>query len=333
MINVAFFSAKRYDEKAFAPLLEKFAQDLNVTFFESPLNPDTASLATQFDAVCVFVNDQVDAQVLRMLADSGTKHVALRCAGFNNIDLEVAKQCGIEVSRVPAYSPEAVAEHTVGLILTLGRKLHKAYNRVREGNFELDGLQGLTLHKKTVGIIGTGHIGLATLKILNGFGCKLLCYDIKVNPEALALGAQYVSLDEIYKTSDIISLHCPLLEATHHLINDDSLAKMKDGVMIINTSRGGLVDTGAAIGALKRGKIGFLGLDVYEMESDLFFRDLSETIIHDDLFARLGRFHNVIITGHQGFFTYEALDEIAHVTISNILNQSKGELRAPFKLD
>ena len=241
MTKVAFFNTKPYDEKAFSPHLKLNEDKVNAVFYESPLNIDTVNLANGFDVVCVFVNDVIGRRLISTLADLGVKHIALRCAGFNNVDIEHAKKCGIDVSRVPAYSPEAVAEHSVGLMLTLARKLHKAYNRVRDGNFELDGLQGITLNSKTVGIVGTGHIGIATIKILNGFGCNVICYDLVQKKEVLALGAAYEPIETLYEKSDIISLHCPLLASTHHMVNTESLAMMKDGVMIINTSRGGSV--------------------------------------------------------------------------------------------
>lgn len=329
MINVAFFSAKNYDKQTFEPYLQAHSKNISIEFFEASLSHKTVELAQGFDVVCLFVNDVCNDAVISALSSHGVQHIALRCAGFNNIDLKSAKANQIQVSRVPAYSPEAVAEHTVGLILTLGRKLHKAFNRVREGNFELEGLQGITLHNKTVGLIGTGHIGLATARILTGFGCRILCYDPTENENMIQLGANYTDIDTLYAKSDIISLHCPLVDSTYHLINDAALEKMKEGVMLVNTSRGGLVNTASVIRGLKSKKIGYLALDVYEMESDLFFRNLSETIILDDQFERLSSFHNVLITGHQGFFTFEALDQIAEITMNNINKQFIGELSPP----
>lgn len=326
MIQIAFFSTKAYDKTAFEPFFEKYKDVITCNYFEASLSPETASLAQGHHTVCTFVNDNICEATLEALKNEGVQHVALRCAGFNQIDLKAAKARDICVSRVPAYSPEAVAEHTIALILTLNRRLHKAYNRVREGNFSLNGLQGFTLHNKTVGIVGTGKIGLATIKILMGFGCNVVCYDIHQNPEVIALGAQYVSLSELFESSHIVSLHCPLNEDTHHIINDNAIESMRDKVMLINTSRGGLVDTHAIIKGLKKGKIGYLGLDVYEMESELFFRDLSDTIIQDDVFERLATFPNVLITGHQGFFTNEALEEIARVTTENITLYHQGQL-------
>ena len=273
----------------------------------------------------MFVNDQLDAQVLLRLAGQDTKLIALRCAGFNNVDLPSAEQLGFTVARVPAYSPRAVAEHTVGLILALSRRLHKAYNRVREGNFALDGLLGLELYQRTVGVIGTGKIGAITAEILRGFGCELLAYDIAKNPQVESLGGEYVSLEELYTKADIISLHCPLVPATHHMIDDEALARMKPGVMLINTSRGKLIDTRAVVRGLKSGKIGALGLDVYEEEADLFFEDLSNEVIQDDVFARMLTFPNVIITGHQAYFTRRAMEAIAVETLANITAFEKGE--------
>jgi len=260
---------------------------------------------------------------LKAIAAGGTKLIALRCAGFNNIDLAVAKELGITVVRVPAYSPYAVAEHTVGLILTLNRKFHRAYARVREGNFSLDGLLGFDLHDRTVGIIGTGRIGAITAQILHGFGCQILAYDKYPNPDCKAI-ALYVDLPELFNKSDIISLHCPLTPETHHLINAEAIAQMKQNVMLINTSRGALIDTEAVITGLKSGKVGYLGLDVYEQEADLFFEDLSNTVIQDDVFERLLTFPNVVITGHQAFFTEDALRNIAETTLTNISDFERG---------
>jgi len=274
-------------------------------------------LAEGADAVCAFVNDSLDAQVLESLHKQGVKAVALRCAGFNNVNLDAAKRLGIEVARVPAYSPEAVAEHAIALMMTLNRKTHRAYNRVREGNFALEGLLGMTIHRKTAGVIGTGKIGLATAKILKGFGCRVLGYDPMFNPEFKNIGEE-ASLEELLSQSDIVTLHCPLLPQTHHMFNSETFAAMKKGAMLINTSRGGLVDTTDAIKALKSRQLGGLAIDVYEQESSLFFRDLSDNIIEDDVFERLMTFPNVIVSGHQGFFTQEALNEIAEVTLSNL---------------
>ncbi|WP_440904671.1 2-hydroxyacid dehydrogenase [Catenovulum sp. SX2] len=313
-IKIALFSAKPYDKIYF----EQFKAELNcqIDYFEVALTEHSVQLCqTGFDAVCVFVNDSVNEAVLTQLAEFNCKIIALRCAGFNNVDLVSADKLGLSICRVPSYSPQAVAEHTVGLMLTLSRKFHKAYNRVKEDNFSLNGLLGFNLFNKTVGIIGTGQIGQATINILHGFGCSILAFD----PTQTEIdGVNYVSLDELYKNSDIISLHCPLTPQTHHLINQQSLEQMRDGVMIINTSRGGLIDTDAMIKGLKARKIAYLGLDVYEQEANLFFEDLSNEIIDDDVFQRLLTFPNVLITGHQGFFTQEALAAIASTTLNNI---------------
>ena len=321
-MKVAIFSTKAYDRR----FLEAANADRRheLVFFEARLTADTAVLATGFPAVCAFVNDQLDEKTLKALAEQETRLIALRSAGFNHVDLTAATELGLTTVRVPAYSPYAVAEHAIGLILTLNRKIHRAYNRVREGNFSLDGLLGFDLHDKTVGIVGTGKIGVIVAQILKGFGCQLLTYDLYPNPECEALGAKYVELPELFAASDIITLHCPLTPETYHLINDQALEQMKPGVMLINTSRGALVDTEAVIGALKSRKIGYLGLDVYEQESDLFFEDLSEEVIQDDVFQRLLTFPNVLITGHQAFFTENALKNIAETTLSNITDIEQG---------
>lgn len=321
-LRVGVFSTKPYDEDVFAPLAQQY--NVEFRFLTMALTPETAQLCSDYDAVCVFVNDNVSAQVIEALHHCGVRHIALRCAGFNNVDAQAAAKHGIAVSRVPAYGPEAVAEHAVALMLTLNRKIHKAYNRVKEGNFELTGLLGFTLHNKTAGIIGTGRIGAATVKILSGFGCRVLCYDPYPDNALLKYGIEYVDLHTLLKESHIISLHCPLTEDSYHMINSDTINKMRDGVMLINTSRGGLVDTSAIIKGLKARKIGYLGLDVYEMESELFFKDHSEQIIDDDVFERLATFHNVIITGHQGFFTREALSQIATTTLQNLNDVANG---------
>ncbi|WP_143872553.1 2-hydroxyacid dehydrogenase [Catenovulum sediminis] len=314
--KLCLFSTKPYDKTFFEQANNAYG--FNISFFDCELNQKTVVLAKSFDVVCVFVNDNVDAPILEQLKAQGVKALALRCAGYNNVDLNAAKRLGIKVVRVPEYSPEAVAEHTVGLMLTLSRKFHKAYNRVKEDNFALNGLLGFNLHKKTVGIIGTGKIGQATSKILQGFGCTVLAYDPFPQNKLENEHFKYVELDSLIVQADIISLHCPLTQDTQHLINDKAISMMKNNVMLINTSRGGLIDTKAAIQALKSKKIGYLGLDVYEQESDLFFEDLSNEIIDDDIFQRLLTFPNVLITGHQGFFTQEALTAIATTTLENI---------------
>ncbi|BAY65184.1 D-lactate dehydrogenase [Calothrix brevissima NIES-22] len=321
-MKVAVFSTKAYDRQFLEAANNPKQHDL--VFFEPRLNRDTAILAAGFPAVCAFVHDQVDASTLEILASHGTHLIALRCAGFNNVDLKTAAALGITVVRVPAYSPYGVAEHAVGLILSLNRKIHRAYNRVREGNFSLDKLLGFNLNGRTVGIIGTGKIGLILGQIMKGFGCHLLAYDVFRNPELEAIGGKYVELPELFANSDIISLHCPLTEDTYHLINEQAIAHMKPGIMIINTSRGALIDTEAVIAGLKSGQIGYLGVDVYEQESELFFEDLSDEIIQDDVFQYLTTFPNVLITGHQAFFTEEALRNISEATISNITDIEKG---------
>jgi len=315
-MKVAVFSSKKYDMEYFRKANVKYSHDL--VFFESRLNSRTASLAAGFPAVCAFVNDELDAGTLDVLASHGTKLIALRCAGFNNVDLTAAEKLGLTVMRVPEYSPHAVAEHAVALILVLNRKIHRAYNRSREGNFALDGLMGFDLYKKTVGIIGTGRIGTITAGILKGFGCEILAYDVRQNPACIEIGAKYTYLTDLFKKSDIISLHAPLTPETYHLINEETISLMKDNVMIINTSRGKLIDTNAVIDGLKSGKIGYLGIDVYEEESDLFFENLSDRVIQDDVLARLFTLPNAIVTGHQAFFTHEALTAIAETTLFNI---------------
>lgn len=321
-MKVAVFGTKAYDRQFLSAANSPSQHEL--VYFEPRLNRDTAILAAGFGAACVFVHDQVDAPTLEILAAYGTRLLALRCAGFNNVDLQAAADLGITVVRVPAYSPYGVAEHAVGLILSLNRKIHHAYNRVRESNFSLDRLLGFNLNGRTVGIIGTGKIGLILGQIMKGFGCHLLAYDVYQNPELTALGGKYVELPELFANSDIISLHCPLIPETHHLINAEAIAQMKPGMMIINTSRGALIDTQAVIEGLKSGQIGYLGVDVYEQESELFFEDLSGEIIQDDVFQRLTTFPNVLITGHQAFFTEEALRNIADTTLANITDIEAG---------
>jgi len=315
MFNIAVFSTKPYDRQF---LTQYSADNLNFTFLDSRLDETTVQLAKDHDAICIFVNDEVNRAVIDQLFSFNINTIALRCAGFNNVDADYAKQKGITICRVPEYSPEAVAEHTIGLMLTLSRKFHKAYNRVREDNFSLDGLLGFNLHNKTVGIIGTGHIGMATLRILKGFGCKLICNDPIKNTEVESLGGGYVDFETLLRQSDIVSLHCPLTPDSYHMINHDSILMMKKGAMLINTSRGGLIDSQAVLQALKTQHLGYLGIDVYELESDLFFENLSNEIIQDDVFARLLTFPNVVITGHQGFFTEEALTVIAKTTVHSL---------------
>ncbi len=313
-MKIAFFSTKIYDREFF----DRYITTHEIIYFDAPLNEQTARLATGCKAICVFVNDKITAAVLKALKNIGVELIALRCAGFNNVDIVAAEADGITIVRVPEYSPYAVAEHAVALILTLNRKTHKAYNRVREGNFSLDRLTGFDLHIKTIGVIGTGKIGQLFCKIMLGFGCQVLAFDVVANRQLEAAGVEYLPLIDILGAADIISLHCPLTEQTQHIINAQTIAMMKEGVMLINTSRGALVNTAAAIDGLKSRRIGYLGLDVYEQEETLFFNDLSENIIDDDEIMRLLSFPNVLITSHQGFFTEEALAEIARVTLSNV---------------
>lgn len=313
-ITITVYSSQPYDEQ----YLRQAGGDFNWHFVNASLNSETVELARGSNAVCIFVNDLADRTILSRFNELGVRVIALRCAGFNNVDVSAAKELGLQIARVPAYSPEAVAEHCVAMILCLNRKIHKAYNRVRDDNFSLNGLLGFNLHGKTAGLIGTGRIGLATARILTGFGMRVLCYDIHPQPAALPAGAVYCDLATLYSEADIISLHCPLTPQTHHLINAQSLSQMKDQVMLINTSRGGLIDTKAVIDALKSKKIGLLGLDVYEQEADLFFKDLSDQVIADEVFQRLLTFPNVLITGHQAFFTDEALSQISQTTVANI---------------
>jgi D-lactate dehydrogenase len=312
---VTVYSTKSYDRTFMAPAAGA-AHTLN--FVEARLTHETAVLAKGSKAVCVFVNDQVDDAVLQVFKNLGVEIVALRSAGFNNVDLAAAKRLGIAIARVPAYSPEAVSEHAVALILALDRNIHRAYARVREGNFALEGLLGFNLHGRTVGIVGTGRVGVGVARIMLGFGCKVIAYDIVPNTACAALGVTYTTLDALLGAADIVSLHCPLTDATKHLIDAAAIGRMKHGAMLINTSRGGMIDTAAVILGLKSGAIGHLGLDVYEEEEDLFFEDMSSEVIQDDAFERLLMFSNVLVTGHQGFFTHEALSAIAATTMANL---------------
>jgi D-lactate dehydrogenase len=321
-MRVAVFSTKAYDREFLQPAAERAGHQL--TFLEPRLSPQTAVLAAGYPAICSFVNDQLNAEVVALLAAGGTKIALLRCAGFNQVDLPACAREGIRVARVPAYSPYAVAEHAVGMMLALNRKFHKAYNRVREGNFAIDGLLGFDMHGKTAGIIGTGKIGIATAQILAGFGCRLLFHDVYENPQCRELG-RYVGRDELLNQSDIVTLHCPLTPDTQHLVNPATIERMKPGVMLINTSRGALVDTVAVMAALKTRHIGYVGLDVYEEEAELFFEDHSGQVIQDDLLMRLMTFPNVLITSHQAFFTATALQEIARVTMDNLSLYERGD--------
>lgn len=325
-MKITFFSTQPYDRESF--LKHQTDSHFEFVFLEEKLTEHTALLATGSEAVYVFVNDTLDENVVHQLSQTGIRLIALRCAGFNNVDLKAAQAHNIKVVRVPAYSPHAVAEHTLAMIMTLNRKTHKAYNRVREQNFSLNGLLGFDLYKKTVGVIGTGHIGEVFCRILHGLGCNILACDPVKKPAVEAIGIPYVPMNALFPQCDILSLHCPLDEATRYLVNNDTISQMKTGVMLINTSRGGLVDTKAIIAGLKTGKIGYLGIDVYEQEADLFFQNRSEQIILDDTIARLMSFPNVLITAHQGFFTQEALDQIALTTLDNIRRFMEGETLA-----
>jgi D-lactate dehydrogenase len=323
-MKITFFSTKPYDKEFFNKQNEQFGFELE--YYETHLGPHIINVVDKTDAVCVFVNDKVNAEVINELAAKGVKVIALRCAGFNNVDLEAAKANGIKVCRVPAYSPEAVAEHAVAMLLTLNRKTHKAYNRVREQNFSLNGLLGFDIHGKTVGIIGTGNIGKAFAKIMLGFGCKVVAFDVIANKDLEALGVAFLPVLEVFKQADIISLHCPLNDQTHHIVNRETIPFMKKGVTLINTSRGALIDTKAVIDALKSRQIGYLGIDVYEQEDKLFFRDLSANIIEDDTIQRLMSFPNVLVTAHQAFFTEDALQQISEITLNNIEDLMNGKI-------
>lgn len=322
-MRIAVFSTKEYDRHYLRAANADGRHEL--TFMDARLGPETAPLAAGFEAVCLFVNDVVDASVAGMLSRGGTKLVALRCAGFNNVDLDATRALGMTVVRVPAYSPHAVAEHTVALMLSLNRKIHRAYARVREGNFAIDGLLGFDLAGRTVGVVGTGRIGAVVARIMRGFDCRVIATDVVSNPVCVALGVEYVPFDELLRDSDVITLHCPLTPESRHLLGREAFACMKPGVMVINTSRGALLDAGAAIEALKSGHLGSLALDVYEEESDIFFEDLSNRVLHDDVLARLLTFPNVLITSHQGFFTHEALSAIAGITTRSVTAFERGE--------
>lgn len=321
-MKIVCFSTQPYDKEFLDRYNDSFG--FEIEYFETQLNQNTANLAAGANAVCIFVNDRADSTTIHLLAKHGVKVIALRCAGFNNVDLEAAKQHNIRVCRVPAYSPEAVAEHAVAMILTLNRKTHKAYNRVREQNFSLNGLLGFDLAGKTVGVVGTGNIGKAFCRIMLGFGCRVLAFDLIADSALEKSGVSFVPLLELMQQSDIISLHCPLNEQTKHLINRQTIEKMKKGVMLINTSRGGLIDTKVVIAALKSKHVGYLGIDVYEQEEHLFFRDLSASIIEDDMIQRLMSFPNVLVTAHQAFFTNEALTQITLTTLRHVKELLEG---------
>ena len=321
-VKVAFFDTKSYDESSFKKVNQKFGFDIK--YFKGHLNIDNVALTKGIDVACIFVNAVADAPVIDELVANGVKVIALRCAGYNNVDLNAARN-RIKVVRVPAYSPYAVAEHTLALMLTLNRKTHRAYNRTREGNFALSGLMGFDMHGKTAGIIGTGKIAKILIKTLRSMGMEVLAYDLYPDMDFAAReGIKYVSLDELYAGSDIISLHCPLTKETEYIINDEAISKMKNGVMMINTGRGKLIDTQALIKGLKSKKIGSAGLDVYEEESEYFFEDRSNRVMDDDVLARLLSFNNVVVTSHQAFFTQEALENIAETTLKNIQDFIEG---------
>jgi D-lactate dehydrogenase len=315
-VKIAFFNTKPYDKNYFEQVNQEFGHEIR--YFLPHLNLESTALISDEEVVCAFINDCLNEAVLQALKNKGVKLIALRSAGYNHVDLKAAQALGLPVVRVPAYSPYAVAEHAVGLLLCLNRRIHRAFNRVREGDFSLHNLMGFDLHGKTVGVIGTGNIGQTFAKIMQGFGCKVIAYDIKPDHACTDSGVEYLSLQEVLTQASIISLHCPLTPDTYHMINDDTLATMQAGVTIINTSRGKLIDTKAIITALKKGKVGLLGLDVYEEEEAVFFEDLSSSVIQDDQLSRLLTFPNVIITSHQAFFTAEAMEKIANVTLSNI---------------
>ncbi len=326
-MKISLFSAKSYDKESFelkkASLSGK--SDIQIEYFDTALNAKTANLTKDYDAVCAFVNDDLSEPTLKILNENGIRLLLMRCAGFNNVELDAAKRYGIRVARVPAYSPEAIAEHAIALLMTLNRRIHKAYQRTRDANFSLEGLTGINIFGKTAGVIGTGKIGLATLRILKGFGCKLLAFDPYPSEAAKAMGVEYVSLDELFSQANIISLHCPLTPENTFMIDKKAFSKMQKGTLLINTSRGQLVDSLSCIDALKNGTLGGLALDVYEHEKELFFKDLSSEVILDDVFRRLSACHNVIFTGHQAFLTHEALQNIAETTLFNATTYLEGK--------
>lgn len=316
--RIAFFDTKPYDRRSFDAC--EGAEKYEIVYFETRLTERSVALTKGFDVVCAFVNDEIGRNVIDSLYENGVQMIAMRCAGYNNVDICHAFD-KIKIARVPAYSPHAVAEHALALLMTLNRKIHRAHLRTRDNNFSINGLVGVDMYKKTVGVIGAGKIGRIMTDILCGLGMEVLVYDKFQDQEwAESKGVRYAELDEIYEKANVISLHCPLLEDTHHIVNEESIAKMKDGVMIINTSRGPLIDTGALIKGLKSGKIGAAGLDVYEEEADYFFEDFSDEIVTDDVLARLLTFNNVVVTSHQAFLTEEALSNISNTTIGNIDN-------------
>lgn len=321
-MKIAVFSAQP-DDRQFLDAANA-AEGHELHYFEAALGPESAALAAGYEAVCIFVNDVANAAVLTALQAGGTKLVALRCTGFNNVDLAAAASLGLKVVRVVNYSPNSVAEHAVALLLAINRKIHRAYNRTRDSNFSLNGLMGFDLHGRTVAVVGTGKIGCVFTRIMLGFGCKVIGHAPSRSAEFEALGGRYAAPGEIGKDADIISLHCPLTADNHHIVNAQTLARMKKGALLVNTSRGGLVDTEAAIEALKSGQLGGLALDVYEQEAGVFFRDLSGTIVTDDVLQRLIAFPNVIVTGHQAFFTQEAIGTISQTTLRSATEFARG---------
>ena len=322
-MKIAFFDAHGFDREAFEPAAARSRHV--ITWLEPRLTADTAALAHGHEAVCSFVNDRLDEPALRILRAGGTRLIALRSAGYNHVDLVAAARLAMPVVRVPEYSPHAVAEHAVALVLSLNRKIHRAYARVREWNFSLDGLVGFDLHGKSVGIVGTGRIGHAAARIFLGFGCRVLANDVRPDPRLEEAGIQYVELPELYREADVISLHVPLTPITHHLIDAEALARTKRGVILVNTGRGALIDSRALVAALKRGDVGGAGLDVYEEEEGVFFQDLSNRVLQDDVLARLLTFPNVLVTSHQAFLTREALANIARVTLENVSAFERGD--------
>lgn len=323
MTRISFFDAHRYDRAAFDAANRDYHFD--ITYLDARLTRETAPLVQGCRVVCSFVNDRLDKNTLESIYDRGIRLIALRSAGFNHVDLESAERLGLPVVRVPQYSPYAVAEHAVALVLNLSRKVHRAHARVRDGNFSLEGLVGFDLHGKTVGLIGTGQIGAAAARIFLGFGCKVQAFDLQPDPGLTSAGVQYVPLVDLYRSSEIISLHVPLTPTTHHMLDGSAFSLMKAGVMVVNTGRGALIDTSALLNALKTGHVGYAGLDVYEEEEGIFFQDLSDRVLQDDLLARLLTFPNVLITSHQAFLTREALDNIARTTLDSIAAFERGE--------
>ena len=321
-MRLLFYAAKVYDRKSFEPVNEEFPE-IEIDYIEHELEPLTAPLAKGYDGICAFVSADVGSETLQILHDNGVKYVLMRCAGYNNVDVDKAKELGITVKRVPGYSPEAVAELAMGLALAVNRRLYKAYNKVRENDYTLKGLRGVNFYQKTAGIVGTGKIGAAMARICKGFGMNIIAYDVYENPD-LKDFVEYVSLDELFSRSDLISLHCPLMDNTYHMINIENIKKMKDGVILVNTSRGALVDTDEMIEGIRLNKFLGVGLDVYEEETGNVYEDRSDEIMQHSVTARLLSFPNVMITSHQGFYTLEALEAIAHTTLTNMMDAKNG---------